>query len=164
MLAIGAGFILVGMFIGRPYCRWFCPYGGLLSILSRFSWKNVRITPDKELDCGLCADACPFGAWPARAATNPAPGSWSGIGTAQTAMSWCNWRAEMKLDRWKSIARSWTGIAAGLTAVLASAWLLSVYIHAVRVTPVETALVDDLKEKAKSDTEVQNWTGSTKPS
>jgi NosR/NirI family nitrous oxide reductase transcriptional regulator len=62
MLAIGAAFILGGMFIGRPYCRWLCPYGGILAILSRFAWKNVRITPDKELDCGLCAEACPYGA------------------------------------------------------------------------------------------------------
>ena len=62
MLAIGAGFILGGMFIGRPYCRWLCPYGGLLAILSRVSWKKVEITPDKETDCGLCAEACPFGA------------------------------------------------------------------------------------------------------
>lgn len=62
MLAIGAAFILGGMFVGRPYCRWLCPYGALLSILSRVSWKSVRITPDKELDCGLCADACPYGA------------------------------------------------------------------------------------------------------
>jgi len=62
MLAIGAVFILGGMFIGRPYCRWLCPYGGILAILSRFAWKNVQITPDKELDCGLCAEACPYGA------------------------------------------------------------------------------------------------------
>ena len=62
MLALGAAFILGGMFIGRPYCRWLCPYGGILSILSRFAWKNVQITPGKELDCGLCAEACPYGA------------------------------------------------------------------------------------------------------
>ena len=62
MLVIGAGFIVAGMFYGRPYCRWLCPYGALLSLASRVSWKNVSITPDKELDCGLCRDACPFGA------------------------------------------------------------------------------------------------------
>ncbi|MEI6667307.1 MAG: 4Fe-4S binding protein [Acidobacteriota bacterium] len=62
MLAIGAVFVVGGMFVGRPYCRWLCPYGGLLSILSKVSWRNVEITPDKETDCGLCADSCPYGA------------------------------------------------------------------------------------------------------
>lgn len=62
MLAIGGGFLVMGMFVGRPYCRWFCPYGGILAVLSRVAWKNVRITPDRETDCGLCAGACPFGA------------------------------------------------------------------------------------------------------
>jgi len=62
MLALGAGFIILGMFVGRPYCRWLCPYGALLSITSRVAWKSVQITPDKELECGLCADSCPYGA------------------------------------------------------------------------------------------------------
>lgn len=62
MLMIGGGFLLVGMFVGRPFCRWLCPYGVLLSIVSRLSWTGVTITPDKELDCGLCIEACPYGA------------------------------------------------------------------------------------------------------
>jgi NosR/NirI family nitrous oxide reductase transcriptional regulator len=62
MLALGAGFIVLGMFYGRPYCRWLCPYGALLSLCSRVAWKNVRITPDKELACGLCAESCPYDA------------------------------------------------------------------------------------------------------
>jgi polyferredoxin len=62
MLALGATLLLVGTVVGRPYCRFLCPYGGLLALVSRFAWKPVRITPDEELDCGLCVEACPFGA------------------------------------------------------------------------------------------------------
>ncbi len=62
LLAIGGAFLLASLFIGRPYCRWLCPYGALLGIASRVAWKNVQITPDRELDCGLCAEACPYGA------------------------------------------------------------------------------------------------------
>lgn len=62
VLLIGGVLLVLGLFVGRAYCRWFCPYGALLAILSRFSWRGVSITPDKELDCGLCVEACPFGA------------------------------------------------------------------------------------------------------
>jgi len=62
MLIAGGVLLVLGMFVGRAYCRYLCPYGGLLAILSRFSWRGVRITPDNELDCGLCTEACPFGA------------------------------------------------------------------------------------------------------
>lgn len=62
MLLAGGGLLVVGMFVGRPYCRYLCPYGGLLAWCSRLSKRGVTITPDKELDCGLCTDACPYGA------------------------------------------------------------------------------------------------------
>ena len=62
MLLIGGGLLVLGVFIGRPYCRYVCPYGAILSVLSRISWRRVIVTPDKELDCGLCAEACPYGA------------------------------------------------------------------------------------------------------
>ena len=62
MLALGAGFLVLGMFVGRPYCRYLCPYGGLLAWFSRLAGRGVSITPGKELDCGLCTEACPYGA------------------------------------------------------------------------------------------------------
>jgi len=62
MLTLGAGFLVLGMFVGRPYCRYLCPYGGLLAWCSRLASRGVSITPNKELDCGLCKDACPYGA------------------------------------------------------------------------------------------------------
>jgi len=61
----------------------------------------------------------------------------------------------MKSGRWKSRARSWTGIVALSIAMAAGLLLLAAYVHALRVTPVEKALVDDLKLKAKTDVEVQ---------
>ncbi len=62
MMLIGGAFLLLGLFVGRPYCRYLCPYGALLSLTSRLSWRGVSITPDRELDCGLCNKACPYGA------------------------------------------------------------------------------------------------------
>lgn len=62
MLAIGAGFLVVGLFIGRPYCRFLCPYGALLSLLSRAAKKPVTLTPDDCIKCQICDVACPFGA------------------------------------------------------------------------------------------------------
>ena len=62
MFAFGAGLLAVGTVVGRPYCRFLCPYGALLGIVSRVAWRQVQITPDEELDCGLCTEACPFGA------------------------------------------------------------------------------------------------------
>ena len=62
MLITGGVILLIGTFIGRPYCRYICPYGGLLSWCSRLAGRGVTITPDRELDCGLCAESCPYGA------------------------------------------------------------------------------------------------------
>ena len=62
MLVLGGVFLVLGIFVGRPYCRYLCPYGALLSVFSRYAWKSVSITPDRELDCGLCQEACPYGA------------------------------------------------------------------------------------------------------
>ena len=60
MLVAGAAFLVASAFIGRPYCRFVCPYGAVLSVCSRVAWKRVTTTPDECVVCGLCEEACPF--------------------------------------------------------------------------------------------------------
>ncbi len=62
MLVLAASFVLLSIFVGRPYCRYLCPYGVLLRLLSKLSWRRATITPDECVRCRLCEDACPFGA------------------------------------------------------------------------------------------------------
>jgi NosR/NirI family transcriptional regulator, nitrous oxide reductase regulator len=61
LLLLGVAFLAVGMFVGRPYCRFLCPYGALLRLGSMVSKWNVRITPDTCTQCRLCEDSCPYG-------------------------------------------------------------------------------------------------------
>ncbi len=62
MLLFGSGLLLIGVFVGRPYCRYLCPYGAILRVLSRFSKWHARVTPDECINCRLCEDAWPYGA------------------------------------------------------------------------------------------------------
>ncbi len=62
MIVLGIAFLLMGLFVARPYCRFLCPYGVLLSWTSRFSKYHMSITPAKCIQCKLCQDSCPFDA------------------------------------------------------------------------------------------------------
>jgi polyferredoxin len=59
---LGFSFLIISLFVGRPYCRFLCPYGVLLRLLSRVSKYHATITPDECIECRLCEDACPFNA------------------------------------------------------------------------------------------------------
>ena len=37
LLLLGGAFVVIGMFVGRPYCRFLCPYGALLKLASSIS-------------------------------------------------------------------------------------------------------------------------------
>ena len=42
MLVFGACFLVGGIFVGRPYCRYLCPYGAILGLVSRVSKWHVQ--------------------------------------------------------------------------------------------------------------------------
>jgi NosR/NirI family transcriptional regulator, nitrous oxide reductase regulator len=69
MLVFGGLVLLVGVFVGRPYCRFVCPYGAILRPLSRLAWRHATITPAECINCRLCEEACPYNA--IRAPTPP---------------------------------------------------------------------------------------------
>jgi len=85
ILTAGAAFLLAGMFVGRPYCRFLCPYGGLLRLASLASKWRVRVTPDICTRCRLCEQSCPFGAMrePAPAEIHP---TW--LGAERRRLGW----------------------------------------------------------------------------
>lgn len=62
MVVLGVAFLLIGMFVGRPYCRFLCPYGVLLKWMSKFSRWHMTITPTHCIQCKLCTTSCPFDA------------------------------------------------------------------------------------------------------
>lgn len=58
----GALLLLAAVFTGRPFCRFLCPYGALLSLFSRVSiWKS-RLTTKECISCDLCHNSCPVDA------------------------------------------------------------------------------------------------------
>ncbi|HZR18835.1 MAG TPA: 4Fe-4S binding protein [Verrucomicrobiae bacterium] len=62
MVLSGVALLLLGVFVGRPYCRFLCPYGALLKLAATFSRWRVRVTPTHCTQCRLCESSCPFGA------------------------------------------------------------------------------------------------------
>ena len=62
LLILLGSFLIISAFVGRPYCRFLCPYSVILRLLSRVSRWRVTITPDECIQCRLCEDSCPFGA------------------------------------------------------------------------------------------------------
>ena len=62
MVLSGVALLLLGVFVGRPYCRFLCPYGALLKLCAIVAKVRVRVTPDLCTQCRLCEASCPFGA------------------------------------------------------------------------------------------------------
>lgn len=62
-ILIFSGIVLVtGFFIGRPFCRFLCPYGALLGVCGSLAARKVTMTPGKCEQCRLCEHVCPYNA------------------------------------------------------------------------------------------------------
>lgn len=59
LIIFGAILLLMSVFTGRPFCRFLCPYGALLSIFSSVSIWKIRITQKPCITCELCHNSCP---------------------------------------------------------------------------------------------------------
>ena len=62
MVVSGVALLGLGTVVGRPYCRFLCPYGALLKLGSAVARWRVRVTPNYCTQCRLCEASCPFGA------------------------------------------------------------------------------------------------------
>ena len=62
VLGFGIVLLVMSVFVGRPFCRFLCPYGALLSVFSRLSWKKPGITDKECINCALCSVSCPVDA------------------------------------------------------------------------------------------------------
>ena len=62
VLVFGGIVLAIGIFIGRPFCRFLCPYGSLLGLCGSISARKVTVTPGRCDQCNLCKSVCPYNA------------------------------------------------------------------------------------------------------
>jgi len=60
-LIILAVLLLLSIFIRNFWCRYLCPYGALLGLISFLSPNKIKRNKVNCIDCGLCNKACPQG-------------------------------------------------------------------------------------------------------
>jgi polyferredoxin len=51
--------VALSVFVKNAWCRYLCPYGGLLGLVALVSPTRIRRNPDACIDCAKCAKACP---------------------------------------------------------------------------------------------------------
>ena len=60
-IVVTAAFALLSLIIYRPFCRYFCPLGAFLGILSYLSPFKMKVD-SQCVSCGVCQRVCPTGA------------------------------------------------------------------------------------------------------
>lgn len=51
---------VLSLFIERPWCKYFCPYGALLGLFNKVRIFKLRRNPDTCIDCKKCDRVCPM--------------------------------------------------------------------------------------------------------
>lgn len=64
-LAIGGLIVLIvtlllSMIIERAWCKYACPYGGLLGLFNKISIFKIKRNPTSCISCGVCNKVCPM--------------------------------------------------------------------------------------------------------
>ena len=62
MVVFGISLLVLSVFVGRPFCRFLCPYGAILGVVSSVATKRVEVTKKPCINCTLCHNACPVDA------------------------------------------------------------------------------------------------------
>ncbi len=58
-LAILLLFLVLMVFVSRPFCQTFCPLGAIYGIFSKFALTRIEVDRDACVDCGACNRVCP---------------------------------------------------------------------------------------------------------
>lgn len=51
-------FVVLSIFMYRPFCKFICPLGAFYSIFNKFSFFKYEVKKDKCIDCGKCKKVC----------------------------------------------------------------------------------------------------------
>lgn len=62
LMLFGVLLLIFSVFTGRPFCRFICPYGAILSLFAKISFWRIKMTPKECINCSLCHNACPVDA------------------------------------------------------------------------------------------------------
>lgn len=90
IILIASAVIFLGLapFIGRSWCRYFCPLGTWISVFNKYSLLERTDNPDKCLACHLCHQRCSAG-------LNPLSGSWRSLECVRCLQCYSECRAKV---------------------------------------------------------------------
>jgi len=52
--------LLASLWIERPWCKYFCPFGAILGLISKISLFSLTRDPNTCIDCKICDRVCPM--------------------------------------------------------------------------------------------------------